>query len=190
MIRNVDLVSYLPPFLSGFKEISVALESENPEFKIVWDAVNRTLKNEFIATADEHGISRFENILKILPLKEDTLETRRARVQSQWFNSIPSTVKGLISKLNVICDDANLILNKDFENYLIEIEIEKEGEFFRQPEQAKNIMEAMIPCNMKYNNYISSKIPMFLSFDREFYSTDLPLCGQYICGQIPFSGGV
>ena len=93
MTREVDLVSYLPPFLAEFKEIAVTLEAENPEFVLVWNAAERVLYNEFIETADEYGISRFEKILNILPSKEDTLESRRARVQARWFNTIPYTMK-------------------------------------------------------------------------------------------------
>ena len=82
MIREVDLVSYLPPYLQEYNQETVAaLEAENPEFRLIWEASDRVLYNEFIATADEYGISRFEKILNILPSKEDTLESRRARVQ-------------------------------------------------------------------------------------------------------------
>ena len=91
MTREIDLVSYLPPFLAEFKEIAVTLEAENPEFVLVWNAAERVLKNEFIETADEYGISRFEKLLHIFPSTEDTLESRRARVQIRWFSSIPYT---------------------------------------------------------------------------------------------------
>ena len=65
MTKTVDLVSYLPPFMADFKEISVTLEAENPEFVLVWNAADRVLQNEFIESADEYGISRFEKIWNI-----------------------------------------------------------------------------------------------------------------------------
>ena len=77
MIRDVDLVSYLPSFIADYKEINLTLSAENPEFILAWKSADRALKNEFIATADEYGISRFEKILGIYPLKEDSLESRR-----------------------------------------------------------------------------------------------------------------
>ena len=58
MIREVDLVSCLPPFMAEYKEIHTALTAEDPEFVLVWKAADRTLRNEFIATADEYGISK------------------------------------------------------------------------------------------------------------------------------------
>ena len=67
MIREVDLVSYLPPFMAEFKEIMATLEAENPEFVLVWEAADRVLQNEFIETSDEYGISRWERILGVFP---------------------------------------------------------------------------------------------------------------------------
>ena len=48
MIREVDLVSYLPPFMQTYKEPVAALEAENPEIQIVWKATDKVMKNRFI----------------------------------------------------------------------------------------------------------------------------------------------
>lgn len=146
MIREVDLVSYLPPFMADFKEIAVTLEAENPEFKIIWDAANQVLYNEFIETADEYGISRFEAILKILPSKEDTLESRRARVQVRWFNAIPYTMKALISKLIALCGDNNFTITKQFDFYRLKLETNLE--LYGQVEELEYIINTMFPCNI------------------------------------------
>ena len=61
MTRNVNLVSYLPSFLAEFKENIALLDAENPEFEFLWKSFDRILKNEYISTADEHGVSRFED---------------------------------------------------------------------------------------------------------------------------------
>lgn len=146
MIRNVDLVSYLPPFLTNFKESTAALNAESIEFKIAWDSVNGVLNNEFIATADEYGISRFETVLGILPSKEDTIASRRARIQARWFNAIPHTMKAFISKLIALCGNDSFIITKKFDHY--QIEIETAIEMFGQVEELEHIIESMIPCNI------------------------------------------
>lgn len=43
MIREVDLVSYLPPFIAEYRETNLTLTAENPEFMLVWQAADRTL---------------------------------------------------------------------------------------------------------------------------------------------------
>ena len=133
MIRNVDLVSYLPPIMAEFQEYRATLEAENPEFVLVWNATDQVLQNEFIATADEYGISRFEQILNILPSKEDTLESRRSRVQTRWFNTIPYTLKALLGKLIALCGENNFTVVKDYDHY--KISIFTDLELFGQAEQ-------------------------------------------------------
>lgn len=147
MIREVDLVSYLPEFMQTYKEPVAALEAENPEFAIIWDATNRVLYNRFISTADEYGISRFESMLGIHPTKEDTLESRRSRVQSKWFNTIPYTWKVLLQKLTVLCGNADFTLTHNFtEGYTLTILTNLE--LYGQVEELENIINSMIPCNI------------------------------------------
>lgn len=146
MIRDVNLLSYLPPFMTKFKEIAAALDAENPEFVLVWKAADRVLQNEFIETADEYGISRFEEILNILPSKEDTLESRRSRVFSRWFNTISYTLKALIAKLEALCGDSDFTIIKGYDNYTITIIVDLK--MFGQVDELDHILESMIPCNM------------------------------------------
>lgn len=146
MTKTVDLVSYLPPFMADFKEISVTLEAENPEFVLVWNAAERVLSNEFIESADEYGISRFEKILNILPSTEDTLESRRARVQARWFNTIPYTMKAFLAKLEALCGDSDFTVTKEYDKYTVRILTNLE--LFGQVEELERIIDSMIPCNM------------------------------------------
>lgn len=147
MIREVNLVSYLPPFMQNYKEPVEALESENPEFLLIWDATNRILYNHFISTADEYGISRFEKMLNIYPTNEDTLESRRSRVQSKWFNTIPYTMKILLQKLVILCGNTSFSLNNNFtEGYTVTIDTDLE--LFGQVEELEYIINTMIPSNI------------------------------------------
>lgn len=146
MIREVDLVSYLPPFIAEYKETNITLTAENPEFVLVWNATDRTLKNEFIATADEYGISRFEKILHILPSRDDTLESRRSRVQSRWFTTLPYTWRMFIQKLIALCGENNFTVTKQFDFYRVDLDVQLE--LFGQVEELERIIETMFPCNI------------------------------------------
>lgn len=168
MTREINLVSYLPQFVAEFKEINVALEAENPEFVLVWKAADRVLKNEFIETADEYGISRFEKILNILPSKEDTLESRRSRVQARWINNIPYTLKILIEKIIALCGESNFIITKNYFNYRIRIETTLE--LYGQVEELERLMEGIIPCNIVVDSH------------NRFYSN--PITGIFIAGAV------
>lgn len=116
MIREVDLVSYLPPFMQKYKEPVAALETENPEFQALWKAVEKVEYNRFISTADEYAISRYEKMIGIYPNPGDTLESRRSAVQSRWMNNKVYTLKALIDYLNTNCGEGNYKAFLDDEN--------------------------------------------------------------------------
>lgn len=147
MIREVDLVSYLPPFMGTYKEPVAALEAENPEFYLIWTATDKVLKNRFIATADEYGISRFEKMLGIYPSAQDTLESRRSRVQSKWFSTLPYTMRTLLSKLQVLCGDTDFTLTHNFDvgyTLTVKTNLEKYG----QVEELESVLASMLPENI------------------------------------------
>lgn len=123
MSREVDLVSYLPPFLAVFKENVAALEAENPEFRLVWEETDRVLKNEFIATADEYGLGRIEKLLNILPLNEDNLESRRIRALARWNEGLLYTLPQLRAMLEILCGQNNCSADIDKETYELIVKI-------------------------------------------------------------------
>lgn len=155
MKREVDLVSYLPPFVAEYRQIREALEAENPEFVFVWEAADRVLKNGFIETADEYGIGRFEKMLHIYPQSEDTLESRRRRVQARWFISLPYTERIFLEKLIALCGNNNFIFTKNYDYYRIGLDVNLET--FGQVEELENLIGVMLPCNIVTG--ITNEIP-------------------------------
>lgn len=148
MIRDIDLVSYLPPFVAEYKETNIALTAESPEFVFIWKAADRALKNEFIATADEYGISRFEKLLGICPDASETLENRRARVQSRWCNAPPYTVRTLRYKLGeLLGGEHNFSINSDFQNtYTLCLLVFSLDD--SRIAELKHLLSAMVPSNV------------------------------------------
>ncbi len=133
--------------MQNYKEPVAALEAENAEFAIVWDAVNRILYNRFISTADEYGISRYEKMLGIYPSAEDTLESRRARVQSKWFQQIPYTIRVFLDKLTILSRDNSFTLTHNFkEGYTLTLTTNLE--MFGQVDALKELLNSVLPCNI------------------------------------------
>lgn len=196
MIRDVDLVSYLPPFMLTYKEPVATLSAENPEFLLIWNATDRILYNHFISTADEYGISRFENMLGILPSVEDTVESRRSRVQSKWFNTIPYTMKVLLQKLTVLCANTDFSLMNDFE-FGYTLTINTDLELFGQVEELESIINEMIPSNIVVISINSipcnASATVFLCggicFVNSFMLTNDEQRTYLITGNVQFGGG-
>lgn len=143
--RTVDLVEYLPPFLAEYKELNAALTAENPEFNIALKAAERILMNEFVETADECGIARFERFLKIIPSEEDTLELRRARIKVKWFSRLPYTVRTLANSIARLCgDDFELKLENGSYSIYIKTHLRERG----RVEELKEMLDSTVPANM------------------------------------------
>ena len=154
MLREPELKSYLPPHLLEYKEISAVLDAEDPEFAIAWSAAEKILRNEFIETADENGIERFEKLLGLLPYEDDSLEARRARVFTNWFSALPYTLKMLIKKLTVLCGGDDFTVTKKFDKYTITVNTHLR--LHSQLLALREVLNDMIPANMviKSNNSI------------------------------------
>lgn len=149
MLRDVNLIEYLPPFVAEYQEIKYIMSTENPEIQLVEDETEIIKNNQFILTCDLIGISRFEKLLGITPSKNDTLEMRISRVFIRWNDDIPYTYKVLIQKLTLLCgDDFEVIPN--FNEY--EMTIITHLESFGQVDELVNLLKYMIPCNIDVNS--------------------------------------
>lgn len=162
MIREVDLVNYyLPSFMQNYKEPVATLDGEQPEFQLVWKAVDRVLYNRFISTADENGIARFEKNLGILPDTEATLESRRLSVQTAWISTTPYTIKMLINKMVSLYGDNDFILKMSNDSY--ELNVILKMNMYSQYKDLVNLLETIVPVNIAIN--VKVEIPINLDLD-------------------------
>jgi len=145
-LNKIDLKEYLPPFLREYKELRAVMETENPEFETAWKATRRVLDNEFLETADEYGIARFEKLLCIIPSKDDTLESRRARVYSRWFTELPYTLRMFVKKVELMAGGSEFSITKDYEHY--RVQVDTGFELFGQVDELERLIELMFPCNI------------------------------------------
>lgn len=145
MIREVDLQSYLPPYLQELKEIAVTLQAEDAEFILAWKAADRILKNQFFDTMDEMGLRHWEHILHILPKRSDTLEERIFRVKTKINQGkLPYTMRTLKRYLKSISSDYTAWVDTDA--YALHIKIQLDG--YPQRDMLMNTLENMVPANM------------------------------------------
>ena len=157
MIQEVDLISLLPPFLAAYKEIHAALAAENPEFQAIWQAADNVLSNEFIVTADAWGVSRFENMLGILPQKEAALEDRRTAVLMKYNMRSPYTIRRLREILAEAVGKENYRVELTPEEYRLMIQIINQD--FRLVGRIYQNVLPVIPANVRllfYGRYIEA----------------------------------
>lgn len=146
MIRDVNIIKHLPPFLQKYKELESITAAENPELQKLMDESERVKDNTFILSADEDGIARFEKILNIYVAKDEDLESRRLRVISRWNDIAPYTINALKSKLHSLHNSDNFIINRKFDKHIIEIitHLELPG----QVEELDRTLDFIMPANL------------------------------------------
>lgn len=158
MIREVELISYLPSFLQEYEEHKHIMTSETQEFNITWHAAERVRANAFITTADEYGIERFEKLLKIMPAKNETLEQRRNRVLSEWNSQVPLSKRKMIEKISALCNGINnFVIGYGKNSYTLVVRI---GLNQKQAKEAvEDMLQSCVPMNVVldvdliYNNH-------------------------------------
>lgn len=100
--REVKVQRYYPNVIANadeFKQLAI-LESE--EFKSIWEVLFKWFKNRFVSEADLEGVRRWEQMLKIIPSKEATLEDRKQFILRRINTILPYTIRRLQQILNAV----------------------------------------------------------------------------------------
>ena len=83
------LIEYLPYVVRDYSEFQGLTAGEQPEFEQAWNRADELLDNQFVLTAGNLGLSRWEEILGIVPKATDTLDDRRFRVLTRLNEELP-----------------------------------------------------------------------------------------------------
>lgn len=145
--KEVDLLSYWMPLLRKLKEFKEIAKTEEPELRYILEAIDRTLANMFIETADEYGVKRFENMMGLYPEEGDSLETRRFNVLIKWNDKVPYTEKELYNRLLSLCGSADkFTIEEHYKDYLLKVatHLGIAGAF----DAVAKLLEDMLPCNL------------------------------------------
>ena len=116
-----QLIDYLPMVLQEVPELKELLKAWQPELEMLWSAQKNTLDDQFIPSAGNHGLSRWEKILGLFPKDTDTLEMRRTRILSILRLKLPYSVRWLENWLNELCGIGNYEL--EIKDYTISLEL-------------------------------------------------------------------
>lgn len=146
MAKEVDLLSYWMPILRNLKEFKEIAKAEEPELRLLLEAIDRTLANMYIETADEYGIERFESMMGIYPEAGDTLEERRFSVLTKWNDKIPYTEEALHGLLEVLCGGDGYTLKIDYANYKLVVKLALSNE--NNVNEVEDLLARVVPVNI------------------------------------------
>ncbi|MCI8409091.1 MAG: DUF2313 domain-containing protein [Lachnospiraceae bacterium] len=154
-IEHKKLIEYLPAFMQQFVEMKEIMKMEDIEVDRIESNIQKVLDNAFMNDCDEYGIKKYEELLHITPDKEDTLESRRARVLLRWNDTLPYTWRTLKRKLDTFCGKNNYELEGDLKNYslIVKTHLSMPG----QVQELEKMIERIIPINIYvfYENHLN-----------------------------------
>jgi hypothetical protein len=117
------LIDYLPSFMQSFRELNKIMETEQKEVDSLWKGCKAVLDNQFIASADEYGIERYEYMLGIVPKTTHSLEDRRFAVLTRMNKQLPYTMRSLKQMLENLCGKDGYSVELDAINYILKVRI-------------------------------------------------------------------
>ena len=173
IIKDVNLIAYLPLFIQEYREMQQIMSAENPEFILTAEETQVIKDNQYIISCDEVGIARFERILKITPTSEDTLESRISRVLIRWNDVVPYTWKVFLQKMQTLCGE-NFELTEDWNNYLLELTTHLD--IYGQVDELENILGYMPPANIQV---IANNVLEYLMSGKAFIAAGLGFCNMF-----------
>lgn len=153
IMREVNILNYLPEFMQEYMEIKCILELENKELQKEYEEIERAFNNSFIFSTDKQGIAIFEKMMKIYPESTDTLQERQNRVYAKWNAVLPYTWKWLGEYLTAYFNDTNtvatpVLFNQD---YRLDIRLKKEEQFNEHDYNVFKELRVLIPANLTLN---------------------------------------
>ncbi len=117
-----QLIDYLPPVLREIEEFKAINSAMQPEIKSAWAELGRLMNNQFLSTADENGVSRWEKELHIIPKDTDTLEARKTRIKSVWNRKLPYSFGWLRNWLSGLCGTEGH--SESVSDYIIDVQLD------------------------------------------------------------------
>lgn len=147
--EKLDLMEYVTEYLKEFKEIQEIMRTETVELQNLWTGHEQLLNESFITSCSEAGIERYEKMLKITPLANDTLSSRQFRVLSVLNNAVPYNFAYLERQLKMLCGQNGYRIEVDFSGQSVTVKVELVSK--NMVDSVKNMLDDVLPCNLVRN---------------------------------------
>ena len=140
------LQDYLPPILLKTYEFPLLCDTEQPEIDRLRDAADAVLDAQFISTAGETAIARYEKIFGITPMDTDTLDERRFKVLAKINAQLPFSVRRLRQQLATLCGDDGYKLEVNGGVYTLTVKVALTAK--RNQQAVEELLADIVPANM------------------------------------------
>lgn len=145
MERN--MLDYLPDALRPYRELRAMAAGWQALFDGLWRAADQALDDQFVTTAGEYGLSRWESMLGIRVKGTESLDKRRARVLSRLLEQLPFTMRGLLVQLETLCGGDGFTVELREGNNVLYVRCPLALKQYR--EDARGLLERIVPAALR-----------------------------------------
>lgn len=151
---------YLPDMIGGLREFQKLAEIEGPILAEEAAAKEALVHNQWILTAERHGLLRLAKIMGFLGAEALETETLRQEILYRWNSRSPYTWFHLLDWLDICCGErkytATLEREKYFLHVILELSIKDKREFLRK--QLRKIIPANLTLQVDLNTNTHGKV--------------------------------
>lgn len=140
------LQDYLPPILLKTYEFPLLCETEQPEIDRLHDAADAVLDAQFLSTAGEYAIQRYEKIFGVVPQDTDTLDERRFKVLTRINTQLPFSVRRLRQQLETLCGADGYKFKVSGGKYTLSVKVALTAK--RNQQAVEELLADIVPANM------------------------------------------
>lgn len=148
------LEKHLPSFISDVKQFKELDKTHTYELDKIELKIDEVQDDQFIETASSSGLSRYENMLNIVP--DADIDIRRFNILAKFNSSIPFTMRWLINNLNAAIGQGMYLIVLDNNNYTLTVSIAKSRDYLI--DSLMNDLRKKIPANIDVKLAILSTV--------------------------------
>lgn len=118
------LIEYLPEFLRDIREYDAILTlAVQPKVIDLFKGTEGAMNEQFIDTASEYGVARWERMLGIVPKSGQTLEDRKFTIKTRINEQPPYTMRAFKQKLEGLCGKNGYSVEVDVDKFILKVRI-------------------------------------------------------------------
>lgn len=148
-VREVALGNYLPPVLARVRELDAAAAAQSPALQSAGEAVRNLFDEQFLPSANDMGLARWEKLLGILPGAADSPEQRRFRILSRINEQLPFSLRRLEQMLEALTGAGGYTITLDENTYTLGICLTLAVK--RMLAETRTLLARVVPANMVTN---------------------------------------
>lgn len=118
----INIKNYFPTLYNDILEIDTLVKIENDLFENLNAEFEKSIKNEYVITADKETIKKYEILLRINDGDNKELSFRRQRILNRLAMNMPFTLRALKQKLDELIGKGNYNIFVDPGKFTLYIE--------------------------------------------------------------------